>query len=159
MTYAAITPYADVAYGDAYFAERLNSTAWTSAGANKLVALKQATRMIDLLPLVSEKCDDTQDREFPRAVDVGCDDESGDVPAEVQDACCEIAVALLENKSLEQLSDKAGVRSERAGDASKTYGDRGSMELVDDNFGLPSPTAARMLAPWLMDDALDLDRV
>jgi len=161
MAYAAITPYADVTYADAYFAERLNTTAWTGASAgDKLAALKQSTRSIDLLPLVDEKCDDTQEREFPRTVDEGCADGSGDVPAAVQDACCEIAIALLENKSLEQLSQNLGIKSKRVGDASQSYADgRGRMALFDDNLGLPSPTAARMLAPWIADEAVDLSRV
>lgn len=161
MAYASITPYADETYGDAYFAERLNSAAWDSADStNKEKALKHATRMIDLLPLVDVKCDDTQAREFPRSVDDGCADESGDVPAEVQDACCEIAIALLENKSLEQLSSNSGIKSKRVGDASQSYADgRGRMALADDNLGLPSPTAARMLAPWISDEAIDLSRV
>jgi hypothetical protein len=161
MAYTAITPYADKSYGDAYFAERLNTTAWTSAtDDNKTAALKQATRMIDLLPLVDEKCDDTQAREFPRSVDAGCADDSGDVPAAVQDATCELAIAFLENKTLEQLSSNEGIKSKRVGDASQSYADgRGRMALADDNLGLPSPTAARLLAPWISDAAVDLSRV
>lgn len=158
MAYTAIVPYADATYADAYFGERVNVAAWT--GSDKTKALQQATRMIDLLPLVSEKCDDTQAREFPRAVDDGCADESGDVPTEVQDATCEVAIALLENKTLEQLSANAGIKSKKVGDASQSYADgRGRMALADDNLGLPSPTAARMLAPWISDEAVDISRV
>jgi len=161
MTYASITPYADETYGTAYFAERLNSAAWDDAdSADRVKGLKQATRMIDLLPLVDEKCDPDQAREFPRSVDDGCADESGDVPTEVQDACCELAIAFLQGKTLEQLSSKAGLKSKKVGDAAETYDTgRGSMALADDNFGLPSPTAARLLAPWISDEAIDLTRV
>lgn len=161
MAYATITPYADVAYATAYFAERLNTSAWDDAdSADQEKALKQSTRQIDLLPLVNEKCDEDQAREFPRTGDPGCADESGDVPIEVQDACCEVAIALLENKSLEQLSSNSGIKSKKVGDASQSYADgRGRMALVDDNLGLPSPTAARMLAPWIADEAVDLSRV
>jgi hypothetical protein len=164
MAYAAITPYADVTYGDAYFAERLGAEAWDDAdAADKLKALKQATAQIDLLPLVGEKCDTTtpQAREFPRDLDAGCADGSGDVPDEVARATCEVAIALLEGKSLRSLSEGANVKSERVGDASVQYGSaRGEMGLYDDNYGLPSTEAANLLAPWLADtDVIDITRV
>lgn len=164
MTYQAITPYADKTYGDAYFGERLGTDDWDGASdADKAKALKMATRMIDQLPLVGQKCDTEtpQAREFPRDVDPGCADESGDVPDEVSQACCEVAIALLQGNLPEELDASVGVTSESVGDASVSYGgQRGAAALVDEYFGLPSRTAAQMLAPWLADtDVIDLTRV
>jgi len=162
MPYVAIVPYADRTYADAYFAQRLDTTTWDAATtATKDKALAQATSMIDRLPLVGEKCDDTQARAFPRDLDTGCADGSGDVPDEVVQACCELARALLEGLTLEALATQSNVQSESVGDASKTYGSaRGQLGVLDDNYGLPSTAAAQLLAPWLADDnAIDLVRV
>lgn len=156
MVYAPITPYADETYGTAYFAERLGAEVWDNASSgDRTKALKQATRSIDLLRLVSEKYDESQVREFPRAVD------GADVPVEVQDACCEVALAVLEGRTANALVGTAGVASESTGDASVSYtGDRGDLSVLDETFGLGSLTAAQLLAPWIEDSsAVDLTRV
>jgi hypothetical protein len=153
MAYQTITPYADVSYGDAYFAERLNSSAWT--GDDKEKALKHATRLIDQLPLVDSKYDESQARAFPRSCDT-----DGEVPDEVSQACCEVALALLQGKLLDTMEDGVGVAAERTGDASVEYEDgRGAMALSDESSGLGSVMAARMLAPWITDDSVDITRV
>ena len=157
MAYTAITPYADETYGTAYFAERLGAEKWDNANsATRTKALKEATRIIDLVPLVGTKYDEAQAREFPRNVDDG-----GEVPTEVQDACCEVALALLQGKTFDKLSTSMGVASEGSGDASVSYtGERGDMALVDESFGLPSHTAASLIAPWIADTReIDLTRV
>lgn len=157
MAYVPIVPYADEAYADAYFAQRLGAEKWTGAvSEDKPKALAEATRLIDLVPLVGVKYDEEQPREFPRDVD-----EGGEVPAEVMDACCEVALALLQGRTLDQLSASIGVASESTGDASISYtGERGDMALVDESYGLPSPTAASLIAPWISDRSeIDLTRV
>lgn len=157
MAYVAIVPYADETYADAYLAQRLGTDAWDNAtSGDKPKALAEATRLIDLVPLVGVKYDEDQEREFPRDVD-----EGGEVPAEVQDACCEVALALLQGKTLDQLSASIGVAAESTGDASISYtGERGDMALVDESYGLPSPTAASLMAPWIADrNEIDLTRV
>jgi hypothetical protein len=162
MPYVAIVPYADRTYADAYFAERLDTATWdATANATKDKALKQATSMIDQLPLVGEKCTSAQARAFPRNLDTGCADGSGAVPEEVTQACCEVARALLEGLTLEALALQANVKSENVGDASVSYGSaRGQLGVYDDNYGLPSTAAAQLLAPWLADaDRIDLVRV
>ncbi len=157
-TYQAIVPYADVTYATAYFAERIDRDAWSDAGANQLPALQQATLTIDQLPLVGSKCDDAQLREFPRSVD---DCDAVDLPVEVMNACCEVAIALLEGKTASKLDASVGKSSETVGDASVAYtGDRGAAALSDEYFGLPSRTAAQLLAPWIVDqEQIDLTRV
>lgn len=157
MAYVPIVPYADEAYGTAYHAERLNSGKWDTAdSATRVKALKEATRLIDLVPLVGQKYDEDQVREFPRDVD-----EGGEVPSEIQDACCEVALSLLQGLGMDQLSSSIGIASESTGDASVSYaGERGGMALVDESFGLPSPTAASLMAPWIADTSnIDLTRV
>ncbi len=157
MVYVPIVSYADETYADAYLAQRLGTDAWGNAdAADKPKALAEATRLIDLVPLVGVKQDDEQVREFPRDVDDG-----EEVPAEVQDACCEVALALLQGKTLDQLSASIGVAAESTGDASISYtGERGGMALVDESYGLPSPTAASLMAPWIADRTeIDLTRV
>lgn len=154
MTYSPITPYADETYADAYFAERLGTSKWT--GTDKTKALKHATRLIDQLPLVDQKYDEAQERQFPRSCDT-----DGEVPDEVKQACCETALALLQGKLLDDAESAVGVIAERVGDSSVQYedGGRGSMALSDETFGLGSTMAARMLAPWIADDSIDMTRV
>ncbi len=157
MPYTAITPYADETYADAYLAQRLGTDAWDNATVgDKPKALAEATRLIDLVPLVGVKYDEDQAREFPRDVD-----EGGEVPDEVLAACSEVALALLQGRTLDQLSTSVGVSSESTGDASVSYtGERGGMALVDESYGLPSPTAASLIAPWIADRSeIDLTRV
>lgn len=156
MVYIPIVSYADRAYGDAYFLQRIGADTWTAASdGDKDKALAEATRLIDLLPLVGVKWDVTQVREFPRSVD-----DEGVIDPAVNDACCEVAIALLQGRTPDQLSSSVGVAAESTGDASVTYtGERGGMALVDESFGLPSPTAASLLAPWIEDPReIDLTR-
>jgi hypothetical protein len=156
MAYVPIVPYADSTYADAYFGERLDTDTWDATSApEKIKALKQATRIIDLLPLVSEKYDETQVREFPRAVD------GTDVPVEVQDACCEAALAALEGITAATLVSSTGIAAESTGDASVSYtGDRGDLAVLDETYGLGSLTAAQLLAPWIVDPSeIDITRV
>lgn len=157
-TYEAIVPYADVTYATAYFAERLDSEAWAADAAKQLPSLQQATLTIDQLPLVGSKCDDTQLREFPRSVD---DCDAVDLPVEVMNACCEVALALIQGKTPSKLDAKAGRTGETVGDTAVTYeSGRAGAALTDEYFGLPSRTAAQLLAPWIVDqEQIDLTRV
>lgn len=157
MAYVAIVPYADETYGTAYHGERLGTDFWDNASsADRVRALKEATRLMDLVPLVGQKYEEDQVREFPRDVD-----DDGVVPTEIQDACCEVALALLQGRTFDQLSSSIGIASESTGDASVSYtGDRGALALSDEFFGLPSPTAASLMAPWIEDTSnIDLTRV
>ena len=154
---APTVPYADEAFGDLYFGERFPIAAeWDAAdSATKLRALQSGTRMIDLLPLVNEKADEAQLLEFPRT------DET-EIPVEVQECNCEIALSLLRGWDAERAAGSVGVASESIGDAAKSYsgGGRGELARTDNLFGLPSPTAANLIAPWVVnDDELDLVRV
>ena len=155
MAYAAIVPYADKTYCSAYMAERLNPDAWTDNVASQDAALAQATRAIDELPLVGTKQESDQVREFPRSVDTDTD-----IPVEVQNACCELALSLLQGNLTEELMHGVGVASEGVGDTAVSYtGERGAAALLDDQAGLPSREAYSMLAPWIVDQStIDLIR-
>lgn len=153
-TYVAITPYADRTYANAYFAERLSTVAWDNASnGDKDKALKMATLLIDQLPYIGYKNDESQAREFPRNNDT-------EIPQEVAMACAEVAKALLEGNNLESLYEKSGISSESQGGASASYTGNGPAELLGACNGLPSPMAARLLNPWLRDfEVINLTRV
>lgn len=152
MAYVSIVPYADQTFADAYAAERMNSSAWTSASnADKLIALKNATRYLDTLWFVGEKTDVDQAREFPRNGDT-------EIPYEVQEACCETAIELLEGNSVKKMQGDSNLASESTGDASASY--VGSRNQLDENRGVISPAVLALLVPWLKDsEIIRIDRV
>ncbi|KKN73334.1 hypothetical protein LCGC14_0401470 [marine sediment metagenome] len=148
------TPYATEAFADIYFGERLDSEAWDNAVAgNKEKALKQATHDIDNLNFVGSKTDPDQENEFPRRGDTT-------VPVEIQEACAEQAIALLEGLAIKKLHAKAGIVSERVGDASRSYGEAGRTKFLEENLGLSSQEALRKLYEWMVDPRdITLERV
>lgn len=132
----------------AFLAKRLGAAAWTAAtSANQIAALQEATALIDALPLRGERYEPiaiyngvqkdvdadglTQTLEFPRVIDrITCDYDLGTqkpiVPQKVKDACCWIALALLEeNSSSSPISEKElqanGVQSFSLGKLSMTF--------------------------------------
>jgi hypothetical protein len=161
-TYAVSTPYCDETYGTAYCAERLETSAWDNAiSATRVKALKMATKLIDTLVFVGVKTVPdvqgvypvAQPRQFPRNGET-------DIPTEVMDATVEVALKLLEGKTLDSIVSAVGIASESIGDASTSYEAGGATKILDVNLGLPSPEAARLLAPWLEDEGvIRLERV
>ena len=156
----ATTAYVTLVDANEYFAERLGSAKWDAANGDKEVSLKMATRLIDTLCFVGSKLDpETQAQEFPRNIT----DEltaDGDIPQSVQDATCEVALALLKGRDPEELASNSGVASESVGDASRSYVDRGKIQLLAEGEGTPSIIAGRLLREWLCDAKnIQLDRV
>ncbi len=156
----ATVPYCDQAEAQAYFDERLNADAWDNATSpNQVKAIKMSTRLIDTLCFISRKFVEDQANEFPRDIT----DEvtaPGDIPQTVKDACAEISLALLKGLDPEELIKATGIKSESVGDASRSYTDQGRQQLMDDNNGVPSVIAGRLLREWLCDPRIvDLDRV
>lgn len=83
--------YVNVVDADEYFDARLNSSAWTSANDDdKARAVIQATRIFDGYLSWIEEID------------------KADVPSEVQNACCEMALVLLLNDTQVQ-NDMEGI--------------------------------------------------
>ena len=128
--------YIDIEEADEYFAGRLHAESWGQADdETKEKALKQATREIDRQPLKGRKTETSQTLAFPRYPD-------SEVPETVKEACCEIALALLERgNSQRRKLQQEGVQSFTLGNMSETYAPGG---------GLISPEAKELLRPWLL---------
>jgi len=146
MAYTPIVPYADVAYADAYFAERVGADGWAALdSAVKEKALKHATKLVDQCDFVLEKTDENQAREFPRNGET-------EVPDEVLQATCEVAFELeINSKIPTNMTKKAGIASESVGDTSRSYGPGGAGEVLGISSGLPSTQAAILLRDWIRD--------
>lgn len=152
MPYVATIPYADVAYGNSFFADRLRTDAWdTASDADKSKALATATRAIDNLNYAGEKHDTgwstdgstpNQPRQFPRGNDTV-------VPDAIAQACCELALAFLDdvdpNLEVENLQNS----SQGIGEARVARDTSYVMEHV--RLGIPSLQAYLLLKPFLRD--------
>jgi hypothetical protein len=139
-----MTPYADVAAGDEYFASRVGSDAWDdSEDSDKIKALGHATRIIDALNILGQKAEADQDNQFPRYGQT-------DVPVEIINATCEIALALLDGINPElELENLSHTQTGYANVKSTFNRD----QLPEHTLaGVPSVTAWRLLKPWLPDN-------
>ncbi|HZK24137.1 MAG TPA: DnaT-like ssDNA-binding protein [Oscillospiraceae bacterium] len=130
--------YIDIDGADEYFAGRLHAESWGQADdETKEKALKQATKEIDRQLLKGRKATDTQELAFPRYPDT-------EVPVAVKDACCEIALALLERgNSQRRKLQQEGVQSFTLGNMSETY-------TAGAGRGLISQEAKELLKLWLL---------
>lgn len=145
MALPATVPYIDVPEADQHFAERLKTDEWDNASAgDKTASLKQATRMLNDLSYVGQKTDEDQDNEWPR---------NGDpIPFQIKQATAEVALALLKGFDIDTLEQQSlGKTSESTGDASVSYGADGLRALTKRNLGLSSPSAARLIRPFVTD--------
>ena len=130
--------YIDINGADEYFAGRLHAESWSGADSEtKEKALKQATRAIDRQLLRGRKTNPEQELAFPRYPDT-------EVPEAVKEACCEVALALLErgNNQRRKLQQE-GVQSFTLGNMSETY-------AAGAGRGLLSQEAKELLRPWLI---------
>jgi hypothetical protein len=148
---AGVDAYATSVEGDAYFGEQLNITTWTGASTiNKGKALQMGTNIIDRLNFRGEKTVSTQDNQFPRKDDTA-------VPQDIKDACCEIAIALLDGKDPEMEYDNLRMLSQTYANIKSTYIPIPPEHIV---AGVPSIKAWRYLKPYLRDaGCIDLYRV
>ena len=130
--------YCTIEYANEYFAGRLHAESWgETSDADKEKALRQATKQIDRQLLKGRKATDTQELAFPRYPDT-------EVPEAVKEACCEIALALLERgNSQRHKLQQEGVQSFSLGNMSETY-------APGAGSGLISPEAKELLRPWLL---------
>ena len=130
--------YIDIDGADEYFAGRLHAESWSGADSEtKEKALKQATKEIDRQLLRGRKTNPEQELAFPRYPDT-------EVPEAVKEACCEVALALLErgNNQRRKLQQE-GVQSFTLGNMSETY-------AAGAGRGLLSQEAKELLRPWLI---------
>ena len=130
--------YVSLAEANEYFSSRLHADAWADVSdADKEKALAMATKAIDRQPLSGRKTDLAQEMAFPRYPDV-------DVPEAVKEACCEVALALIERgNSQRRKLQQEGVQSFSLGNMSETYAPGAGR-------GLLSQEAKELLRPWLL---------
>jgi len=133
-----VQSYCTIEYANEYFAGRLHAERWgETSDADKEKALRQATKEIDRQLLKGRKATDTQELAFPRHPDT-------EVPEAVKEACCEIALALLERgNSQRRKLQQEGVQSFSLGNMSETY-------AAGAGKGLLSQEAKELLRPWLI---------
>lgn len=130
--------YCTTEYANAYFSGRLYAESWgETSTADKEVALRQATRLIDRQPIKGFKTSKDQKLAFPRYPDT-------EIPEAVKEACCEEALALLERgNSKRRKLQQEGVQSFTLGNMSETY-------APGSGRGLLSQEAKELLRPWLL---------
>jgi hypothetical protein len=130
--------YVNLEDANEYFSNRLHADAWAEASdADKEKALAMATKAIDRQPLSGRKTVSSQPLAFPRYPDT-------EVPEAVKEACCEIALALLERGNSERRKlQQEGVQSFTLGNMSEAYAPGAGR-------GLLSQEAKELLRPWLL---------
>ena len=137
------TPYVSIGDADAYFDERLNSGVWEDASDDdKLKSLKMATRSINNLQYLGVKADSSQENEFPRGGQT-------DVPQEVKDATCEIALSLLDDYDSEMEIRGLPVKQALLSGARAEW--ERDFALTHIRNGIPSSEAWARLLPYLVD--------
>lgn len=130
--------YCTIEEANEYFDGRLHAESWEQADdSTKEKALQQATRTIDRQLLRGRKTNPEQELAFPRYPDT-------EIPKEVQEACCEEALALLERgNSQRRKLQQEGVQSFTLGNMSETYAPGAGRGLI-------SQEAKELLRPWLL---------
>ena len=144
--------YGTISRATAYFSKRLNTRVWdTALYADREASLIQATRTIDKLNFAGELADAEQNLQFPRNDDT-------EVPIEIEYACYEIALALLDGYNSDQEVQTIGVLSESYSGVRTTYDGDFVAEHV--RAGIPSIEAWEYLYPFLRDSrAVRISRV
>lgn len=139
-----IIPYATISEAFDYFETRLDSQEWVCASEdNRLMALKQATRLINRLKFRGCRTNTFQYNEFPR-------DISGDmVPDDIKIACCELAFTLLKGVDLDQETDNLFTTNNTY--ASVSTGNNPSIVPIHIRAGILSITSWLYLKPYLCD--------
>ena len=136
-----------------YFSNRLFSEPWDNATIeDKRRGLIAASRIIDTLNYKGTIASPTQYHEFPRGSDTV-------VPAAIEQACYEIAIALLDNRDPDMELEALGISSQGIESVRTTYS-RKQVPIEHLINGVPSNCAWRLLRPFLRDeDAIYLVRV
>jgi len=144
--------YAIISWCDTYFTTRLNTEVWDeSTDSDKTASLTMATEAIDRLNYLGSKTDADQDNQFPRDADTI-------VPTDIQTACAELAISLLDGLDPELEFEQLNMVSQGYANVRSTY-DRSSPppHIV---AGIVSVTAWRYLMPYLRDGlSMRIDRV
>jgi hypothetical protein len=137
-----------ISYDDAvsYFQNRLGSEKWDSASeTNRKKALVMATKMIDSLRFKGFVCAQDQDLQFPRYIHpnylskhtytdkINLVNVNGqqviyiEISTELEEACCEEAISLLEfQNSVHLKNQQLGLTQVKMGTESASYGPTGN---------------------------------
>jgi hypothetical protein len=136
--------YTDVTYAAAYFCKRLHTEAWDTADTpTKTKALSHASMLLNRLNYVDDKTSPTQEDEWPRF-------KATVIPDAIQQACCELALSLLDGIDPDLEIKNLSNTKEEFGQVKNTF-DRSQMtEHI--LAGVPSIAAWRLVLPWLRDN-------
>lgn len=135
--------YGTTVGGDAYFTEKLYYQPWDEATEDQRIrALAEAAQLIDRLRFAGSKTDEDQELEFPR-------DGDDEVPANVEKAAYEIALALLDGVDPDLEHQNLAISSDGYSSARATY----NRTTAPEHFaaGIPSRKAWLFLRPFLAD--------
>jgi hypothetical protein len=144
--------YATTAEANTYFGGRLHTESWDDASeSDRTKALTMATKAIDKLNFAGYKAVTAQALQFPRGTDAA-------IPEDVKEATCELALRLLDGIDVDREIENARILENSAGSIKTTY--NGSIVQEHVLAGIPSPTAWKLLVPYLRDaQTLSIDRV
>lgn len=138
------TAYLTRTEADVYFSGRLKTNPWDNASdVDKDKALLQATRAIDRLNFRGIKTDEAQELQFPRSDDTI-------VPADIECACAEEALALLDGKDPEMEREALAITEQTFGKLKAKF-DRQAGRPINILNGIMSATAWGYLLPYLRD--------
>jgi hypothetical protein len=136
-----MTPLTTVEFAEDYFNTRLHVESWEDAeSSEKLKALCEATRAINMLPFEGRRSVAGQENAFPRGTDTL-------VPATIQYACCEEALQYLEGRDPELERQALTLSSQGYSNIrSTTMGYRACIV-----HGILSERAWLLLRPYMLD--------
>jgi hypothetical protein len=155
-----MTLYADVDAADAYFATRLNTTAWDAASEEtKGKSLNESTRIMNQFAYIGDKTDVDQDNEWPRSKIMmsGKLLDETIIPEDILIAYYEIAFARIRGIDPEEELESSRVISRGFSSVRTTYDPSRPPEHVLN--GVPSSTAWLYLLPYLRRDTAGVIRL
>jgi hypothetical protein len=156
--------YGTTAQANSYFSTRLHTSAWDdSSNTDRVKSLYMASRYIDRLNFKGSKAavyvvlladpeaadatirtaDATQELEFPRDTDTV-------VPTDIEIACYEISLALLDGVDPDTELENLGI-AQHSYAGVKTGYNRDQQPIEHLIHGIPSALAWRYLKPFLLD--------
>jgi len=133
-----MTPYATVDDANEYFSYRIGTDVWDDATPTlKERALAHGTQLIDRLKYRGSK---TSEQQFPR-------NNETTIPTNVVNACCEIALALLDQRRPGEDFEQLWITNQGYGSSRTTYNTSNAPEHI--LHGIPSYDAWVFLRPLI----------
>lgn len=135
--------YTTVDYANTYFAQKLHTEAWDEADTpTQTKALSHSTLLLNRLNYIDDKTNSLQVDQWPRF-------KATVIPDDIQQACCELALSLLDGIDPDLELKNLSNTKEEFGQVKSTF-DRS--QLTEHILaGVPSITAWRLVLPWLRD--------